>query len=248
MKVLIVDDEAPARARLAQLVNDLPELEVAGEAANGRDALEANERLAPDVVLLDIRMPGMDGLEAARHLATLERPPAVIFITAYEEHALEAFGAQAVDYLLKPVRRERLEQALAKATRLSRAQLDAMAEARPEPSARTHLSVTLHGRLQLIPVNEVIFFRAEQKYVTVRHTGGETLVEDSLKSLEQEFGGRFVRIHRNTLVARAALEGMEKNRDGSHYVKLRGCEERPEISRRHVAEIRRLLKSGRLTG
>jgi two-component system response regulator AlgR len=241
MRVLVVDDEALARERLCRLLAGIDGVEVVGEADTGREALERSAALAPDVVMLDIRMPGMDGIEAARHMATLPHPPAVVFTTAYGDFALQAFEAQAVDYLLKPIRAERLAQALEKARRLTSAEAAALAPA--QGHARTHLSATVHGSLQLIPVNEVIYFQADQKYVTVRHRSGEVLVEDSLKALEEEFGEAFVRIHRNALVARHALRGLEGG-DGHSRVRLAGVDETLEVSRRHAAELRRLLRSG----
>jgi two-component system response regulator AlgR len=242
--VLVADDEALARERLRRLLLELPETEVVGEAANGREVLERCRELDPDVVLLDIRMPGTDGLEAARHLAEFDRPPAVIFTTAFGEHALEAFDAQAVDYLVKPVRRHRLEQALARAARLTRAQLAALDEARE--GRRTHLSARRQGEIELIPVEEVLYLQADQKYVTVRHGNGEALIEDSLKALEEEFDDRFIRVHRAALVARTALAGLERTDDGGHRVRLRGCDEHLEVSRRHLAELKRLLREARL--
>jgi two-component system response regulator AlgR len=240
MKVLITDDEAPARMRLRDMLGSLPGHEIVGEAADGADALRLAEQQQPDVVLLDIRMPGMDGLEAARHLAQLEHPPAVIFTTAYDQHALEAFEASAVDYLLKPIRKARLEEALAKARRPTRAQLNEL-EVDEQPGARTHLCVRLRGNLQLVPVDTVYYFMADQKYVSVRHQGGEVLIEDSLRALEQEFGDRFLRIHRNALVAVAYIEGLEKTSTGQ-VVKLRGTDERLEVSRRHAPAVRQLIK------
>lgn len=240
MKVLVVDDEAPARERLCRLLAGIPGVQVAGEAANGREALERVAELAPDAVLLDIHMPGMDGLEAARHLAQLPEPPAVVFTTAYGEFALQAFEAQAVDYLLKPVRAERLALALDKARRLSIADLATLT---PERRARTHLCATLHGTLHLVPVADVLYFQADQKYVTVRYRGGQVLVEDSLKALEDEFGDAFVRIHRNALVARHALRGLEGG-EGHYRVRLADVEETLEVSRRHAPELRRLLRGG----
>ncbi len=246
MRVLIADDEPLARERLRRMVTEVAGAEVVGEAGDGRAALEACARLHPEVVLLDIRMPGMDGLEAARHLARLPEGPAVVFVTAYGDYALQAFEAQAVDYLLKPVRAERLAQALDKARRLSTPQLEAVAAADPEAQGRSHLSSTLHGNLTLIPVGEILFLRAEQKYVLVHHAHGEALIEDSLTALEAEYGPRFVRIHRNALVARSALAGLEKDADGTARVRLKGCAERLEISRRHLPELRRLLRSGEI--
>jgi two-component system response regulator AlgR len=239
LDVWIVDDESLARERLRRLVDELPGFTVAGESANGMEALEALARQRPGVVLMDIRMPGMDGLEAARHLAAMESPPAVVFTTAFGDHALEAFDARAVDYLLKPIRRERLAQALDRAVQLSPERVKALES---ESGARTHLSVPVAGGLRVIPVAEVIYFRADQKYVTVRHSGGEALIEESLKALEEEFGEAFVRIHRSALVARDQLIGIEGDGAGHHWARLRDVEERLEISRRHAPEVRRLLR------
>jgi two-component system response regulator AlgR len=239
MKVLIVDDEAPARARLRRLVEEIDGTEVVGEAADGRSALEAQQRLQPDLLLLDIRMPVMDGMETARELARLPEPPAVIFTTAYSEHALEAFDFAAIDYLLKPVRRERLEQALQRAQRLTPAAL----ESADEGEGRKHLTVRKHGGLHLIPFSEITHFQADNKYVTAYLPGREELLEESLKQLEEEYGERLLRIHRNALINLKALEGMEKDSEGRCYVTLHGAGRGPEISRRHLAEVRRVLKS-----
>ncbi len=238
MRVLIVDDEAPARARLRRLLEELEGTEVVGEAADGRAALEAQQALLPDVLLLDIRMPGMDGMEAARELARLPQPPAVIFTTAYSEHALEAFEAEAIDYLVKPVRKERLEQALQRVQRLS----PAAAEQTEVGEGHRYLTVRKHGGLHLIPVNEITHFQADNKYVTAYLHGREELLEESLKQLEEEYGERLLRIHRNALVSLEALEGLEKDSEGRCYVSLRGIGRGPEISRRHLAQVRRVLK------
>ena len=251
LRVLIVDDEAPARARLAAMVGDLEDGDVIGEAANGQDALRMIEQCAPEVVLLDIRMPGMDGIEVARHLAALPEPPAVIFTTAYDSHALAAIQASAVDYLLKPIRRTRLAEALARSRNLTRAQRTTLAAqvvaADIRSGARTHVSATLHGDLRLLPVEEVCYFRADHKYVVARHAGGELLLEDSLVTLEQEFGDRFLRVHRNALVAIAHVRAMERDAGGHHLVRLLGIEEGVEVSRRLAASVRRFLSgSGRL--
>ena len=241
MKVLIVDDEAPARQRLSAMLAEMPDYTVCGEAANGVEALRLTEDTAPDIVLLDVRMPGMDGIEAARHLASSEAPPAVIFTTAYGEHALEAFETQAAGYLLKPIRREQLEAALKGARSLNRAQLAGLSQEREQP-ARTHICARLRGRLELIPIEDVLYFQADQKYVTVRHRHGEVLIEDSLKSLEEEFEPRFLRVHRNALVATEAVAGMEKTADGRLQLLFREVDARLEVSRRHVAVVRRFLK------
>jgi two-component system response regulator AlgR len=243
MKCLVVDDEELARERLTRLLETAGEWQVCGEAANGEQALQQVQRLQPDVVLLDIRMPGMDGLETARHLSRLEKPPAVVFTTAYGDHALEAFETQAVDYLLKPIDPERLQQALDKARRLSGALLEEL-QGGDFGGPRSHLCARNRGNLELIPVEEVVYLQADNKYVTVCSRSQQILIEESLKSLEQEFGDRFVRIHRNALVAVAAIRGLEKDAAGHCSVVLEGVEPRLEVSRRLLPEIRRLIKAG----
>ncbi|HEY4748997.1 MAG TPA: LytTR family DNA-binding domain-containing protein, partial [Steroidobacteraceae bacterium] len=191
--------------------------------------------LAPDVVLLDVRMPGMDGLEAARHLNVLEEPPAVIFTTAFDQYAVEAFETHAVGYLMKPVRPEQLAAALTRAGRLTRAQLQKLAagEAR-----RSHIAARRREGLRLIPLEEVQYFLADQKYTTVCHVNGEDLIEDSLRLLESEFGQAFVRIHRNTLVAVRYLERIERNAEGQYFMHLRGCATPLPVSRRMAGELK----------
>lgn len=242
MRVLIVDDEPLARDRIRSLLGELEGYTIAGEAGDGGAALAAVDEGGVEIVLLDIRMPGMNGLEAAHHLAEQEAPPAVIFTTAYGEHALEAFEAHAVDYLLKPVRKERLAAALARARRPTLAQLRSVNEEFPA-GTRQQLTTRIGGRLERIEVNEIRAFIAEQKYVTIHHPGGEALIEESLKSLEQEFAPRFLRIHRNALINTRYLRGMEKQIDGSWRALLDGMGEGVEVSRRHVAELRQKLKS-----
>lgn len=237
LKVLIVDDEPPARERLRSLLTEIPDVAVVGEAVSGAEALAHTHDLAPDIVLLDVRMPGIDGLEAARHLAVLEQPPAVIFTTAYDQYAVEAFEAHAVGYLLKPVRKEQLAAALARAGRLTRAQLQRLAAA-GEQGRRSHIAARHREGLKLIPIEEVQYFLADQKYTTVRHVNGEDLIEDSLRLLEGEFGAGFVRIHRNALVAVKYLEAIERGADGQHFVRLRGCAAPLAVSRRMAGELK----------
>jgi two-component system, LytTR family, response regulator AlgR len=240
LRVLIVDDEAPARERLKSLLAEIGgEFETAGEATNGEQALKLSVDLSPDVVLLDVRMPGMDGIEAARQLNSLVEPPAVIFTTAYDEYAVNAFDAQAVGYLLKPIRKEKLAAALAQAGRLTRPQLQRLAaSAEAPPPKRTHIAARHREGLRLIPIEEIQFFFAEQKYTTVRHLKGEDLIEDSLRSLEEEFGAALVRIHRNALVSVRFLEGIERNAEGQYFVKLRGCPAPLQVSRRMAGELK----------
>jgi two-component system response regulator AlgR len=236
LRVLIVDDEPPARARLRSLLGEIADTSVIGEAANGHEALAASHELNPDVVLLDVRMPGMDGLEAARHLTVLEEPPAVIFTTAYEQYAVQAFDAHAVGYLLKPVRKEQLAAALTRAGRLTRAQLQKLAAG--AETRRTHIAARSREGLKLIPIEEVQYFLADQKYTTVRHAKGEDLIEDSLRLLETEFGSAFARIHRNALVGVKYLERIERGADGQYFVHLRGCPAPLQVSRRMASELK----------
>ncbi|HET9680096.1 MAG TPA: LytTR family DNA-binding domain-containing protein [Gammaproteobacteria bacterium] len=248
MKLIIVDDEPLARTRLTQLVNDLPGWQVAGEAGDGAAALNLAAQENPDVVLLDIRMPGMDGLETARHLMQLDAPPAVIFTTAYDHYAIAAFDTQAAGYLLKPVRTERLAQVLAAARRPNRAQLTALSQQLGSDAGdglrgtRQHICARMRGELKLIPLEEILYFRAEQKYVTVRHLTGEVLIEDPLKDLEKEFAARFMRIHRNALVAVEFIRALERKTDGHTILHLRHSDDTLEVSRRLVANVRRHLK------
>ena len=240
MKILIVDDEQLARDRLSRIIAGFAGHVVVGEAANGIEAVKLASRVLPEVVLLDIRMPGMDGLEAARHFEEFDEPPAVIFCTAYEEHAVEAFDLQAVGYLLKPVRKENLEGALGKAQRVNKAQLAALAE--EQPPRRTHISARTRRGIELIPVDEVRYFQADQKYVTVRHGEGEIIVDETLKELEEEFAEQFVRVHRNALVASTYIIALERLLDGHYQIKLKDVEEAIDISRRHVAAVRKFVK------
>jgi two-component system, LytTR family, response regulator AlgR len=236
LKVLIVDDESPARERLRSMLAEIADTEVIGEAANGHEALKATTELNPDVVLLDVRMPGMDGLEAARHLNVLEEPPAVIFTTAYEQYAVEAFEAHAMGYLLKPVRKEQLAAALVRAGRLTRAQLQKLASG--AEARRTHIGARHREGLRLIPIEEVQYFLADQKYTTVRHLNGEDLIEESLRLLEREFSATFARVHRNALVNVKYLERIERHGDGQYFVHLRGCLAPLEVSRRMAGELK----------
>lgn len=246
MKVLIVDDEQPARDRLRQILADEDGYDVVGEAGNGIEALDVAGRVSPDIVLLDIRMPGMDGIETAHHLNRTESPPAVVFTTAYDQYAIDAFDANAIGYVLKPVRRERLERALRQAARLTSDVLGDIGKSSGVSTARKHICARLHDELKLIPVDDVRYFVADQKYVSVVHKDGRDLIEDSLKSLETEFGDRFVRIHRGAVVALAAIDTLKKDDDGRTRVILRDCEADDElvVSRRHVADVKRRLKKG----
>ncbi len=241
LRVLVVDDEPLARERLSHLVEEIPEVELAGVAGTGEEAVLLAGRLKPEVVLLDVRMPGMDGLETARHLARMPEPPAVIFTTAFEEHALAAFDARAAGYLLKPVRAEKLQEALTRARQPTRAQMTRIAEG--TGGARTRIAVRVRDELRLIPVENVLCFIAEQKYTTMRHTGGDELIEEPLKELEDEFAARFVRVHRNCLVAVAHVESLERASEGHQVVRLRGGAGTLAVSRRLATEVAKRLRS-----
>ena len=246
MKVLVVDDEAPARDRLRQLLEDIDGFDFLADAANGEEALTIAANQKPDVVLLDIRVPGMDGIQTAHHMNALEDPPAIVFTTAYDEYAIEAFDARAIGYVLKPVRRAKLATALDQASRLAKSVIQDVASAPGVDCRRKHICARTMDRLTLIPVDEIDVFTADQKYVLVRHATGETLIDESLKSLEQEFSEQFVRIHRSALVAVDKIERIEKNSDGSTRVVMRDRSHADDkeliISRRHVAVVRRRLK------
>ena len=243
MKALVVDDEPLARERLAALIAEIDGVELAGEAGNGFEALETAARIKPDLVLLDIRMPVMDGLEAARHLDALETPPAVIFCTAYQDHALAAFEANAVDYLVKPIRVERLRAAIGKAQRLGDTTLRKI-ESTAEPGRRrSHLCARVRGSLVLVAVGDIDYLLAEDKYVVVHHAKGEVLIEEPLTDLEEEFGDRFVRIHRNCLVALAKLAGLDRAADGRVLARMEGVSAPLEVSRRNLPALRKLVRS-----
>jgi len=240
LKVVIADDEPLARERLRALLAEQAGIEVVAEAENGEQALHACAELQPDLVLLDIAMPGLDGLEAARHLATFEPRPAVVFCTAYDAHALSAFEAAAIDYLMKPVRPERLAAALERARTFLAGRSGQPAAANQQ--ARTLLCARLRGSLRLIPVEDIHYLQAEEKYVVVHHARGEDLLEESLKSLEDEFAGRFLRIHRNCLVARHELIELRRNGAGQVQAVLRHGKAPLEVSRRCVASLKQELR------
>lgn len=248
MRILIVDDEQLARDRLKQLLADFGKYEVVAEAANGEQAIAMANAHKPDVVLLDIRMPGVDGIETAHHLNAMQTPPAVVFTTAYDEYAIDAFEARAIGYVLKPVRRERLENALQHAARITGKMLQQLTAESNLKNTRHHVCARVHGELRLIPLDEIYYFNADQKYVSVHHTDGIDLIDDSLKALEEEFADTFVRIHRSALVAITQIARLEKTSDGTTRVILRAGHEDGDddllISRRHVADVRRRLKEG----
>ena len=245
MKILIVDDEALARERLCALVEQFPAYQVVGQASDGKSALSQIETLEPDVVLLDIRMPGMDGLQVARALNQTRLPPAVIFTTAFSEHAVSAFDTIASGYLLKPIKRDKLGDALQNARRPSKAQLDTLQQQADGGSKqRSHIVANTREGQVRIPVEDIIYFLADQKYTTVYHLQGEVLIEESLRHLEDDLVPPFLRIHRKVLVNTSYIIGLERgDSEGTHgaQLSLRHCDEKLPVSRRRLAEIRRLL-------
>jgi two-component system response regulator AlgR len=242
MKLLIVDDEPPARDRLRRLLAEIEDCEVVAEAANGEEALAVCGELKPDVVLLDVRMPGLSGIQVARHIDSLEDPPAVIFTTAYDQYAVDAFETEAVGYLLKPVRKEKLAHALRHAARISPTRLQKIAESARLEHKREQICARLGDQLRLIPVSDIYYFVADQKYVTVKHKGGENLIDESLKSLSEEFAADFVRIHRNALVAEKYISAVERTDNGQYVVRMRDCGSVLDVSRRHAPELLRRIR------
>ncbi len=241
MKILVVDDEPLAQQRLKLLLTDLDVVSQVQTANNGLQAIEVCQTSKPDVVLMDIRMPAMDGLEASSHISQMDDAPAIIFTTAYDEYALEAFNVNAIDYLLKPVRRQKLEEAILKASSLNQAQLNAI-KLQKEPG-RSHISTKISGNINLIPINDIIYFQADHKYVTVKHINGETIIEDTLKELQVEFVESFIRVHRNALIAKDYISGLYRDGEGHSYVTLKDIGIKLEISRRHLSKVKKLIKS-----
>lgn len=241
LDLLIVDDEALARQRLVRMLENMEGYRVVAEADSAEAAIAAIAEQDPDVVLLDVRMPGEDGLVAARQIAALDDPPAVVFCTAFDEYALDAFGTQAVGYLLKPVRAEQLLEVLEKARKPNKLQRAAAQDSALEEPSRNHISARTRRGLELIPLDEVRYFVADQKYVTVHHLKGEHLLDETLKDLEQEFGARLLRIHRNTLVSAPHIQALERSPQGQYQVRLADTDHRPQVSRRHASALKEVL-------
>jgi two-component system, LytTR family, response regulator AlgR len=243
LKILLVDDELPARNRLKEILQDISEhvaLSVVAEASDGLKAVKLLNEINVDIVLLDIRMPGMDGIEVARHLQNLAAPPVIIFTTAFDAYAVKAFELNAVDYLLKPIRRERLQAALEKAKGRLGVRLNGLEQL--QQRARSHLSVSERGKILLVALTDVLYLRAELKYVTIKTAAREYLLEESLTNIEEEFGEQFLRVHRGCLVARDAVRGFERiaeeGIDGHWVVLLKDSEEKLPVSRRQQHVVR----------
>ena len=242
LKVLVVDDEALARSRLRTLLGDCvaPTARVVAEAADAVQAMTALQRELFDVVLLDIRMPGLDGLALAQTIAALPQPPAVVFVTAHSGHAVQAFELEAMDYLTKPVRLERLQQALQKVERLAKS-----GRALQPDSSDEMLIIQDRGRTERVPLAEVLYLKAELKYITVRTASRSYILDASLSELEERHAGQFMRIHRNALIARHAVRALEKHFDPEEgegwAVRLNGIDEVLAVSRRQLSAVREAI-------
>lgn len=248
MRILLVDAEDAARDRLRRMVQRLDaeqgDIRVVGEASGAGEAEQLCHQLEPDVVVLDLELPDGEGLETARALASGSLPPALVLCASCDRFALDGLAVGASAYLLKPVRGQALEGALEQASRLNRAQLAALARAPTgNGNARTHISARIRRGIELVPVDEIRYFQADHKYVTVRWPEGELLIDEPLRQLEREFGDRFVRIHRNALVSVRHLETLERDSSGQYYVRMRDIDDRLDVSRRHVPGLRRFLQT-----
>lgn len=245
LSIFIVDDEELARERLKRLIEAFEYCVFLGEAENGAKALQEIPRLSPDIVLLDIRMPGEDGLAVAEKLSRMAEPPAIIFCTAYDEYAISAFKFNAIGYLLKPVRKEDLLLALSNAQKLNQIQLrQARNQLEQEPADKVRLFVanTWQGQ-ELIPFEDIFYFKSDQKYLTVVHSKGETLSDQTLKDLEQSYPDLLLRAHRNTLVSKLHINSLTKTPSGHYEIHLENCPDPIQVSRRHVSDIKHYLST-----
>jgi two-component system response regulator AlgR len=234
LKILIVDDEAPARNRLQRMLEEVQDVQVTGEAATGQDALRMIALKKPDVLLLDISMPGLTGMKLAQMLQKQDSAPAIIFCTAWSDQAVDAFECDAVDYLVKPVRAERLVLALDKARHyLARSD---------SGTSDSFIRSTIGGKVKLVPMSEVIYLSAEDKYTTAVHEGGSMVINQSLLELENEHAEILVRVHRGILVIKKRIRGLEKAPGSRHFLHLDGCDDRPQVSRRNLPAIRKLIR------
>ncbi|MET4026990.1 two-component system response regulator AlgR [Marinobacter sp. MBR-99] len=239
-RILIADDEPLARQRIQRLVEELPDYRVCGEATDGNDALRKVAELEPDILLMDIRMPGMDGMEAAHQLSQLNNPPAVIFCTAYDHYAIQAFEVRAIAYLLKPVRREALADALARAGKVNRVQLQALTH--NSDLTTEQVAVRTHRGTELIDLADIRYCEADQKYVTLHHSRGETVCDYTLKELEQAYPEHLLRIHRHTLVGVRFIQALRRNNDGQSMLALNDSDTLLPVSRRHASHVRQWLQ------
>lgn len=240
ISVMIVDDESLARERLKRLLQDLDDIDIIGEAENGEQAIERATRLRPDLVILDIRMPGIDGLEVAEHLASMTPAPAILFCTAYDEYAIQAFSYHAIAYLLKPVRKEDLISALKSARQLSQLQIKQLKEQEASENNEQNFVANTWQGMEVIALNSIFYFQADHKYVTVFHKGGEVLTDQSLKQIEQSYPDQLLRTHRNTIVNKFHIKMLNRHADGHYYLELSEQHQVP-VSRRLVGEVKSAL-------
>ncbi|MEY4645503.1 MAG: hypothetical protein RLZZ596_2334 [Pseudomonadota bacterium] len=245
LKVLLVDDEPLARSRLRSLLSEpgMPAMALLDEAASASQALALLAQQAFDLILLDIHMPGGDGMTLAHSLRQRTSTPAVVFVTAHDEHALQAFEVQAIDYLTKPVRRQRLQQALEKVLRITGAGQDL-----PPELGSAYLIIHAHGRSERVALSEVLYLKAELKYLTVRTASASHILAASLSEIEAHYPNYFIRIHRNTLVARSAMRALEHHHAAGDIdgwtLRLQGLQELLPVSRRQLAAVRSALLGG----
>lgn len=244
MDILICDDEPLAVERLSRLVTQLGH-HVVATAQHGLEAIDLVQQCEPDVVLLDIKMPEMDGLTCAQHLSVLNPMPAVVFCTAYDEHALAAIQSKAQGYLLKPIAKLELETVLDNLTKLTQAQVSHIEqkENMEDKTQRQQIAAKTYRGLELIPTENIYYFLADQKYVTVRHKNGSVLIDETLKDLEQEFSNKFIRIHRNALISLDYLDGLELVASGQYQVRCRELDEKLAVSRRHLPMLRERMQN-----
>lgn len=245
-KVFVVDDEPLARQRLGAMINKLDHYHLVGEAGEAVAALGLVEQYQPDVVLLDISMPGMSGIDLAYRFTEMEIPPAIIFCTAHDEYALEAFNTSAVGYLMKPIREEQLLESLNKASEVNRLQLKTLSDVDEKPLAlsnrKQHITVNSHRGVEMLEIANISYFSSEDKYVFAHHDKGQTILEQSLKALEEELSDAFIRVHRNALIAIGHIQGLER-RNSETYVRLKNTDNQPVVSRRHLKKLKDLMAS-----
>lgn len=244
MRVVVCDDEPLARERLVRIVKESGN-EVVAQATTGAEAIIAVKTEQPDIILLDIRMPEMDGVRCAQALNELEHPPAIIFVTAYDHYAIAALKANAIGYLLKPANKDELIEALGKAKSLNAAQLNEIRKL-SDPTARPlreHIAARTHRGVELIKLADIYYFTADQKYVKVRHKEGIVLIDETLRELEEEFGDRLFRVHRNAIINPTYLDFLETMDAGQYQVRLKGVEEALAVSRRHLPALREKIQS-----
>jgi two-component system response regulator AlgR len=234
LKLLVVDDEPLAIERLCGLLSDIPNCQVIGQAANASEAWQLINKLSPDLILLDIAMPGESGLQLAQRINTLNNPPLVVFCTAYDEYALKAFEAQAIDYLLKPIRRERLLECLERAAKRGKKEVT--------ESQKQFVVTSVAGNLRRIALADILYLHAEEKYTVVHHRGGSHILDQTLKELEQKFPDHFIRIHRNCLIKQEQLKGLHRDVEGHVFAVLNDLNKPLEVSRRCASELKEWFK------